>query len=115
MRARLKGLYSSDVDLESWAPGPAFGTSVDVIICPPDGEGEEIFGLTVCSPSWFGERLAEEGIRSGHHTIFVHEYNYRRLYSFVERAVQRVDASTWKEVAEQLAWLGSWEFSDYRP
>ena len=45
----------------------------------------------------------------------MHEYNYRKLYAFIERAVQRAEAPTWQQLAEQLSWLGQWEFEGYQP
>lgn len=107
MRARFVGLHSSDIaDLENWSPGPHFGVVVMVFVSPPDGRGEETFYVTVCSPSWFAERMADDEIRSGYHTIFMREYNFRQLAAFVERAVQRVEAPTWQDLVKQLSWLG---------
>jgi hypothetical protein len=107
MRARFIGLHSADVgDLENWSPGTHFGVLAMVFISPPDGCGEETFYVTVCSPSWFAERMAQDEIRSGYHTIFMHEYNYPKLHAFVERAVQRIEAPTWQELVKQLSWLG---------
>lgn len=84
-----------------------------VFVADQDWKGEETYKLTVCSPSWFAKHLARDEVRSGYHTIFMHEYNYRKLHTFVERAVQRAEAPTWRQLAEQLAWLGHWEFEGY--
>ena len=85
------------------------------MVGPVDGKGEESFGVTVCSPSWFAAEMGKEEIRSGHHTIFMREYNYEILRAFIERAIHRIEAPTWKELAEKLSWLGHWEFDDYKP
>jgi hypothetical protein len=117
MRAKLKGLHSADVlDLENWTPesGP-FGFSLQAMIGPSDSEGAESFSLTVCTPEWFSLHRMNGGMTSGHHTVFVTNYNYRSLVVFLERAVQRAEGTTWRELAEGLAWLGEWEFASYRP
>src|SRR5689334_1350753 len=92
VRARLLAIHSSDIlDLENWAQGRDFEVHIQIFVGPVEGPGEESFDITVCSPSRFAERLVQEEIRSGHHTIFMHEYSYRRLYSFLERAIHRVE------------------------
>ena len=115
VRAKLIGIHATDIpDLENWLPGSHFGVHVMIFVGPADDVGEESFYATVCSPSWFAERLESDEIRSGYQTIFMKEYDYRKLHSFVERAVHRVEAPTWRQLAEKLDWLGYWEFSDYQ-
>jgi len=76
-----------------------------VFISPPDGRGQETFSVTVCSPPWFAEQMAHDEIRSGYHTIFMHEFSYPKLHAFVERAVHRIEAPTWPEVVERFSWF----------
>jgi len=59
-----------------------------VSISPPDGCCEESLYVTMCSPSWFAARLAHDEFRNGPHTIFMHEYDCRKLYAFAERATR---------------------------
>jgi hypothetical protein len=115
MRAKLRYLHSTDIDdLENWTPGPDFGVSIQILVGPIDAEGEESFQVTVCSPRWFAEQMSETEIRSGHHVIFMLEYNYRRLLAFIEHAIHRTEAATWSELGAKLSWLGQWEFEEYR-
>ena len=118
MRAKLKRLYSPDVpNLETWSPcdGP-FGFHLDAMIGPADSKGEESFGITVCTPEWFAnELMRDQNIRSGIHTLFVANYDYRALWNYIERAAQRSEGENWSEIGAKLSWLGNWEFADYTP
>jgi hypothetical protein len=104
-------------DLEGWSPGDQpFGIFVQALIGPADSDGEESFGMQICTPEWFAAQgMDGANIRSGVHTLFVSTYNYRAIRAFIERAVHRAEAETWREIAEKLCWLGHWEFADYAP
>lgn len=117
MRATLKGLHSPDIDdLENWSPGDEpFGFLLQAMIGPSDGPGEESFDLTVCTPEWFAAHRMEAGIVMGSRTLFVSAYDYRAVKAFLERAAQRAEGKNWREIAESLSWLGTWEFENYRP
>jgi hypothetical protein len=118
VRAKLKGLHSVDIDdLETWSPGDgASGFNLDAMIGPSESIGEESFGITVCTPECFAnEQMSGQSIRSGIHTLFVIEYDYRALRNFIERAAQRSEGKDWHEIAVKLSWLGKWEFADYAP
>ena len=118
MRARLRQLVCPDVDdLEKWSPpeGP-FGIGLVAKIGPSDADGEESFGMTLCTPEWFAaQRMRDQTIRSGTQTLFVKRYDYRAIKAFIERAVARAEGDTWTDVANKLSWLGHWEFASYRP
>jgi hypothetical protein len=118
MRAKLKRLYSPDIDdLENWSPGDeSFGFALEAMIGRVDSDGEESFSMTVCTPEWFAaNEMKGQTIRSGVQTLFITHYDYRALKAFIERAVHRAEAENWQALAEKLAWLGYWEFADYRP
>jgi len=116
VRGKLKGLHSADVfNLETWSPGDEpFGFQLDAMIGPAESEGEESFGMTVCTPEWFAKKqMSGQTIRSGEHTLFLTKYDYRALWNFIERAAQRSEGEDWSEIAAKLSWLGHWEFADY--
>jgi len=118
VRAKLKSLNSPDIaKLETWSPGDGpFGFHLDVFIATIDSEGEDRFGITVCTPEWFAsEVMRGQAIRSGIHTLFVTTYDYRALWNFIERAAQRSEGANWSEIGAKLSWLGDWEFADYTP
>lgn len=115
MKGQLKRLHSPDVaDLESYSPGDApFGFLLQAMIGPVESDGAEAFSMMVCTPEWFAKvMLKETTIRSGVHTIFVTTYDYRKLQTFIERAVHAAEEPTWGEIARRLSWLGDWEFSN---
>ena len=116
MRAKLKCLHCPDIDdLENWFPGDRpFGIFVQALVGAADSKGEESFGMRICTPDWFAtEGMEGATVRSGVHTLFVTRYDYPAIRGFIERAVHRAEAKTWREVAERLSWLGHWEFADY--
>ena len=116
MRARLKSLDCDaiTVPLAQWNPDATdFGLSLRAMIGPADGEGVESFTITVCTPGWLAAQMCDGDMRAGTHTIFVKSYNYPALLRFIERAVQRVEAPTWRELAAKLDFLGHWEFAKY--
>ena len=117
MRAELKCLHCPNIDdLENWSPGDEpFGIFVQAMIGPSDGPGEESFNLTVCTPEWFAAHKMGNGIVMGSRTLFVSRYDYRMIKAYLERAAQRAEGNSWREIAEGLSWLGEWEFENYRP
>src|SRR5437868_1154310 len=105
MRVKLKDLCSPDIpDLKNWSANETqFGFLLDAMIGPSDSDGEETFSLTVCTVGWFHvHQMKGSAIRSGVHTLFVTDYDYRTLWTFIERAVNRVEADSWRGLAEKL-------------
>jgi hypothetical protein len=114
VRATLKQLHSPDVsDLESWSPADAnFGILLQAMIGPQNGEGFESFDILLCTPGYLASKMVDREIRSGEHTLFVTRYDYRRIRAYLERAIHRAEAMTWRELALRLSWLGRWEFAE---
>lgn len=117
MRAVIRSLMSLDVDdLDGWAPeGESWALGLQILAGPDNGPGEESFDLTVCNLAWLAERVRRDGVYDGRYHLIVERYDWATLRGFVERRVQQCEGRTWREVAEQLARLGYWEFEDYRP
>lgn len=86
---QLKGLYSPDVDLDSYRPDEAdcFGFLLQAFFGPSDGAGRESFDILVCTPKWLDREIGEDA--------------------------QRCSAADWEEAARRLGQLGRWEFEDY--
>ncbi len=114
MKAILNRLHSPDVaDLAAFSPESAdFGFLLQLMVGPKDAEGEESFDLTVCTPGWLATRLTDSPL-PGRGYLFVREYSFRVLESYLRKQVERVEGSTWAEVASKLSRLGQWEFEDY--
>ena len=116
MRASIRRLMSPDVvDLAAYHPTPIddFGFLLQVFAGPEGEPGEESFDLVVCTPKWLEQKYGRSGVVFGRHRLIVFEYDYDRLLRAVEEAFEGVEGRTWREVAEQLARLGRWEFEDY--
>jgi Immunity protein 8 len=84
------------------------------MIGPAGGAGEESFGITVCTPSWF-EHNMKANIASGRHHLFVREYDYDRLKQYLTNYCSECRGNSWVEVAQKVARIGFWEFEDYQP
>lgn len=115
MKAELRYLHSPDVDdLKSWTPLGDFAILVQMMVGPHDGEGEESFDLTLCTPGWLATRVREDWIIDCRHHLVVDAYEYGRIERYLRERVGACEGSTWHEVGERLGRLGYWEFEDYR-
>lgn len=94
----------------------SFVFGVQLLVGPADGPGEESFELTVCSPEWLTERCRSgEPVNGLHHVIVGWDtYDERVLRSWLEARVHAVEAATWAGIADQLRFLGGWEFENYQ-
>jgi hypothetical protein len=118
MQAVLKGLRSIDItDLENYAPqeGDNFGFVLRAMVGPMNGEGEESFDITVCTPRWLNEKYRISDVLLGLHKLIVFKYDYLRLRQFIEKYVMRCSGDSWEEIAQKVSLLGQWEFEGYRP
>jgi hypothetical protein len=115
IRAELKRLHSPDVfNLEDFQPDGSFGILVQAMVGPSSAPGEESFGIIVCTPAWFADRMAGD-IYPGRHHLFVRRYDFHLLKKYLERYCSTCTVASWHEVAEKLGRLGHWEFEDYKP
>jgi Immunity protein 8 len=118
MRAKLKKLHSPDVArLASYVPPAShnFGFLLQLMVGPEGSEGEESFDVMVCTPEWLKENRNTADFIVGRHYLIAFEYDYNRLFNFLERYCSECTGETWQEVAQQLGRLGKWEFEDYKP
>lgn len=117
MRAVIRRLHSPDVhDLDAWTPddGACFGLLVQVLVGPRDGEGEESFDFTVCSPEWLAQEHGKDAAVLGRHHLLLFDYDIKKVRKAIESVVNSAEGSDWREVASQIARHGKWEFEDYR-
>ncbi len=84
---------------------------------PADGEGEDSFDVTVCSPEWIAERCRVDGLFDARHhlVVDVDSFDQRSLRLWLEERVHSVSGNDWATVGAKLGRLGFWEFEDYRP
>jgi hypothetical protein len=117
MRAVLRSVYSTDVDVDAYVsddPGNA-GVWIRLLVGPGDGPGEESFDVLVCTPLWLRDVIAKEGPQIGRHRLVVDPFDLPRAKEFLRQHVESIEAPDWPTLGEKLARLGYWEFEDYRP
>ena len=118
MIGTIRRFDSPDVDnLSTWQPAEpdCFGFLLQIMVGPASEEGEESFGIEVCTPAWLARKYGPHGIISGRHHLIVFEYEFKTIESYLRDYVASCSADTWQEVAAKIGRLGHWEFEDYRP
>lgn len=115
IRANLKRLHSPDVDLLTYRPDNAecFGFFLQFFAGPEGEQGDDSFGLTVCTLRWL-EREKAEGMFFGVNHLFVESYDLTAIETFLKRYCERCTGDTWSEVAAKVGRVARWEFEDYR-
>ena len=86
---------------------------VTVIDWPYNGEGEESFQVSFCTPRWWAENRAEKYVMYEPQWLIVAEYNYLKLIAWLNHFVEHCSGETWREVASQLSAISLWEFENY--
>ena len=76
-------------------------------------QGEESFDILVCSPSWLEDNIGDK-IVDGRHHLIMRNYEYKKLWDYIDKYCSLQSGNNWQEVASRLARLGKWEFEDYR-
>lgn len=99
------------------AEAESFAFSVQLLVGPADGSGEESFDLTVCSPEWLAQQCKSGAPIGGLHYVIVgwDTYDERVLRQWLGARVHAAEAETWEGIAKQLCFLSRWEFDDYVP
>ncbi len=117
MRAELKHILSTSFDnLSDYSPEyeDNFSIFVQLIVGPANAEGEESFGVTICTPKWLIKNNKVSDIIVGRHYLIVFEYDYPRIYNKLKRLVEDTTGDTWEEIALKIGRIGMWEFEDYQ-
>jgi len=109
----VKGLGSSDVELDAWTPaGPEEVFFVlEVEIGERRDERADLFYVTVATP---------EGLRNNHNVpttragpLMISNYSFLGLRREVERIVGSCTATSWDESVERLQEYFDHEYADY--
>lgn len=117
MKAIVRSVYSSDVDVNSYISmePDADGIWVRFIIGPDNGPGEESFDVLVCTPLWLREVIEADGPQIGRHRLIVGTLDLPDAIRFLRSRFEACEAADWPALAEKLGRIGYWEFEDYRP
>lgn len=93
-----------------------FSLRARMLVGPADGQGEESFDVTVCTPEWLSQAAAGGFYDARHHVVVnLDDFDKNRLDTWLTQRVNSVRADTWREIGERLGRLGHWEFEDCRP
>ncbi len=116
MKAEIKDIHSPDIpDLQSYWPedDSNFCFYLELSIGPVSENGEEIFGITICTPNWLIDNHQIEDTLFLRHHLLVFEYNYERIMNAVKKRIQTLTANNWDELSEKISKIAYWEFDDY--
>ncbi|WP_315074031.1 Imm8 family immunity protein [uncultured Microbacterium sp.] len=71
MKAIIKGIYSSDLDVETYLPVDPFddGQWIRLLIGPDGGVGEESFDVLVCTTRWLAREIDCDGTQLVRHAL----------------------------------------------
>lgn len=117
MKAEIKGLHSSDIyDLEHFKPIDKnhFCFYLEMLVGVKNEKGAEQFGITVCTPQWLIDNKNEKDIFFGKNYLIVFEYNYKKLYAFLNNYIENLQGDSWVKLAEKVGRIAYWEFEDYQ-
>jgi len=90
-----------------------FRCTFGLLIGPGNQPGEEIFYLTVCSPSWLRKKLNETLFLWSRHHLIVPRYNLEAITAVISEFVENCSGEAWDDVARKLSRIARWEFEDY--
>ena len=115
MRAAVKDFLTFDFDRSAPLSNPSdAGFLVQMLVGPADGPGEESFQVMVCTPAWLERYVDRIGPLIGRHYLIVQDFDWPRVRTFLQQAVETCEAELWHDLAEQIGRIGKWEFEDYR-
>lgn len=117
MRAALKSLVFVPEPSSLPADRAAFSFEAEMGCGPSDGDGEEIFGVTVCTGEWLAAVCTQQGgfLDPRHHLVVDYDqFDVRKLRLWLEARVSAAQGQTWSDVAAELAETAHWELDTYR-
>ncbi len=117
MRAALKSLHISDVDLDTGLPADSedFWLPVQADIGPEGDATAETFALTFGSPRRLMRECEAGGMVWGRHLLLARRFDRALLQSYLEEHCRICTGSDWPEIVAKLRRLGEWEFATYQP
>ena len=114
IKGKLKRLHSPDIDLLNYWPDEedSFGFLLQFFAGPEDGQGDDSFSITVCTPQWLQSKKKSKIFFASDHLI-VRRYALSEIEAFLSRFCERCSGETWREVATKIGRIAHWEFEDY--
>lgn len=110
MRARVVHLVLDDIP-----DADEFAVNVQALLGPIDGDGEESFQFSVCTPGWLLTNLSmPKGFVFLRHHLLVERWDEDLVRRAISGLCLNNEGSDWPTVATKLSRYGYWEFEDYR-
>jgi len=116
VRAVIKAMDLDPNPATLYADPARFEVSVQLLIGPADGPGEESFQVTVCTPEWLAAKCREtDGIYDPRHHLIMNLdlFDKGKFRQWFESRVAKVEAPDWAGVREHLSRFGYWELENY--
>jgi hypothetical protein len=113
MRAEIASFEWPDLERDGVDGSALSMTSLVFIARPLGSTGGETFQVRVCTPVGLNDLLARDGVVVGRHLLFVSTIDIERIEASIRDRLRRLDADTWRELAEKIGRIGYWEFEDY--
>jgi hypothetical protein len=116
-RVVLIALLEGHIDPYDYVPVDPLDDSVSVqfLLGPDDGPGEESFQVSVCTPRWLSREIAAKGPLDGRHHLIVEPFDLGAAVDYLRGLFESLEGETWDELGEKCSRIGLWEFEDYRP
>jgi hypothetical protein len=118
MKAKLMSYTSPDIeDLWTYVPSEPdnFQFLLELFVGAEGESGEDMFCFVVGTPRFILEHNPPDAIVVGRPRLIVFKYDFPSLIKYVEAFVDSCAGGNWRQVAEKLSRLTSWEFDDYVP
>lgn len=116
MKAVVKGIYSTDLDLATYRPIDPFddGQWVRLMIGPEGNDGEESFDVLVCTPRWLVREISRDKMQLVRHTLLMEKFDLARALERLHHEVESASGESWQKLLLSLVQIGRWEFDNYR-
>lgn len=117
MRPRIRSISANHYeDFETFQPkNPTnFAIEVRVMIGTEQGEGEESFDFSVCTPDWLQAQCDETGYFFAGRRLVVDHWDVSLVRRFLDKRISTIVADSWSELADKISRFSHWEFEDYR-
>jgi hypothetical protein len=118
MQAEIKSFHCPDIDdLENYRPKifDNFSFYLEMTIGTKGEVGEEIFGVTICTPKSFTDEFTNSDVIIPIHRVFVFRYDFHQIKTKLKHFVETRSGNNWHEIALKISKVAYWEFEDYQP
>ena len=117
MRPNIIDIHSPDIkNLEEYWPENEtnFCFYLELSIGVASQEGEEIFGITVCTPEWLMSNYKRDEVIFLRHYLLVFEYDRNRIIEAISKRIHSLSADNWEKLALKIGEVAYWEFENYK-